>query len=159
MKYHHGKGETITAKESPGRYRQTEGHVNGCCGSPRKGECDDNVRWNGYLEESLVPQPRRFRSLRDLDEHSHDRPWKTERSEEPTDSAVPRIGKIQAGDNCQSKHHHRKAVCPYDFTRKARRTLRRYNRNATNSSRGTINPNAAKTIRPQIDIKPGINSG
>ena len=108
-------------KEAPGRDWQTETQANRCCCGPRKWKRDGDVRRNGYLEEALVPPARCFRSLRDFDEYPHDHPWKTQRNKEPTGPTVPGIREIEAGNDRQPKHYHRKAVLPYDFAPKAGR--------------------------------------
>src|SRR4029077_8197710 len=108
-------------EEGPGGNRQTESHANGCRGNPRKWKRNGDVRRNGYPEESLVPPARRFRSLPNFEEYSCDYPWKTKWNKEPTDSTVPRICEIKAGNDRQGKHYYRKAVYRYDFTPKVRR--------------------------------------
>src|SRR6266436_3592585 len=97
-------------EEGPGGNWQTETHANRCCRGPRKWKRDGDVRRNGYLEEALVPPARRFRSLCDFDEYPHDHPWKTHRSNEPTGPTVPGIREIEARNDRQTKHYHRKAV-------------------------------------------------
>src|SRR5260370_3652854 len=95
--------------------------MNGCNRGPRKWKRNGDVRRNGYLEEALVPPARRFRSFRNFDEYPHDHPRKTQWNKEPAGPAVPGICEIEAGNDRQSKHYHRKAADPYDLAPKAAR--------------------------------------